>query len=254
MLRRQSAARFRLLLLALVAVAAAVVPVAAFADAANPLPTTTGTETLNTDGSVTVVLNGTWTWTDQTCSSRYGIGWSVDWWGISTAKAPSPSFSLTGATQVVPTGPAGHVWNSSATTTGTLSFDGSIQIPIPPAPPPPPGTPKPKPVPASYFHVGTYYSGEDTNLCAQTLPDGTMLGPWSATATYPAAADVPAQLCVNLYDEHGSAGKSSGNANDFSSIGDKDNSIQTNDFDPTAGGGNCVASTSLTQLGGGPSF
>jgi hypothetical protein len=62
--------------------------------------------------------------------------------------------------------------------------------------------------------------------------------PWSASAAYPNLADVPSALCVNLYDEHGSAGKSSGNANDFSATGDADNSIQTNDYNP-ATGGNC---------------
>jgi hypothetical protein len=238
--RRSAWPSNRLLLAALVAVAATAVPVAAFADAADPLPTTSGTERFNADGSVTVALNGTWSWSGQTCRGRYGIGWAVDWWGISSSKTPSPSFSLTGATEVLPTGPAGHLWATSVTTTGTVSFLGSIQI----------GGTKHPGVPSSYFHVGTYYSGEDTDLCAQTMPDGTPYGPWSATATYPAAATVPAQLCVNMYDEHGTAGKSSGKAGDFSPIDDKDNSIQTNDFDPTAGGGNCVASASLTQIGG----
>jgi hypothetical protein len=85
------------------------------------------------------------------------------------------------------------------------------------------------------------------------MPDGTPFGPWSAPATHPAAANVPAPLCplcVNMYDEHGTAGKSSGKANDFNPVDDKDNSIQTNNFDLTAGGGNCVATASLTQIGG----
>ncbi|HEX4520065.1 MAG TPA: hypothetical protein VH063_10850 [Gaiellaceae bacterium] len=259
-------------------------PVTAFADAANPVGATTGTETLNADGTVTVAIGGTWTWSDQKCTNRFGIGWAVDWWGNSPSAAPSPTFSLTNATVVVPTGPAGpQAWDTSGVTTGTVSPAGSIGIgighadppappapparpgpPGPPGPPTPPGPPvrpappgPPSPPPGSsalsYFHVGSAYAGEDTDLCASVV-DGDPTGQWSAAATYPARADVPSSLCVNLYDEHGSAGKSSGNANDFSPTRDDDNSIQTNDYDPAIGG-NCTATSSLTIIdNSGPSF
>jgi hypothetical protein len=102
--------------------------------------------------------------------------------------------------------------------------------------------------------VGTYYAGEDTQLCSQTETDGTPYGPWSASATYPSRADIPTNLCVNLYDEHGSAGSSSGNTNDFSPAADDDNSIETNAFNPdTASGGSCMLSSNLVVTTGGGS-
>lgn len=222
----------------IVGLVAAVAPAAASANAGNPQPTTGGTETLNADGTVTVTLNGTWSWSGQACGGRYGVGWAVDWWGISMAKTPNPSFALTGASEVVPAGPANKPWSATALSSGTVTPAGAIALP------PVPGQPQ------QFFHVGTYYAGEDTDLCAQTMADGTPYGPWSATATYPSMSDIPSRLCVNLYDEHGTAGKSSGNPNDFSPAKDGDNSIQTNSFDPTNGGGNCVASSSLTVSGG----
>jgi hypothetical protein len=222
----------------ILAVAAAVAPAAASANAGNPQPTTAGTETLNPDGTVTVTLNGTWSWPGQECGGRYGIGWEVDWWGISTAKTPNPTFALTDASEVVPAGAANNPWSVTALSSGTVSPVGEIALPPSPGQPP------------RFFHVGTYYAGEDTDLCAQTTLDGTPYGAWTATATYPSLSDLPAQLCVNTYDEHGTAGKSSGNPKDFSPAKDGDNSIQTNSFDPTNGGGNCVASTSLTVTGG----
>jgi hypothetical protein len=62
-------------------------------------------------------------------------------------------------------------------------------------------------------------------------------------------ADVPAKVCVNMYDEHGSEGKPSTSANDWSPVKDSDNSIQTNAFDPTAGSGYCVALQTTTPPG-----
>lgn len=205
----------------------------AAANAANPLPTTAGTATVNADGSVTVDLNGTWTWPGQACAGRYGEGWAVDWWGIS-ASTTAPNFSLSDASLVNPPG---------TTTTGTLSFAGVI--PIAKAGP--------------YFHVPQYYDGETVNspsTCTDTGAGGgaTSSGAWSATATYPSVSDVPQNLCVILYDEHGSEGKISNSANDFSTTNDHDNSIQTNAFNPANGAGYClstsfVPSVSVTKSG-----
>ena len=197
-----------------VALQLGVVP-SAFADAANPSPTTTGVATVNTDGTVTATLSGTWSWPRQTCAGRYGEGWAVDWWGISSSPTPDPSFSLTDATQV--TGPG-------QTTTGTISPAGAIPIPG-----------------GTYFHVAQAYSGEAVNsptTCTDTA-SGSM-GSWSAQATYPSLSTVPDQVCVNMYDEHGKAGHPSTNATDYSPTKDRDNSIQTNHFDPTSGNGYCV--------------
>jgi len=225
--------------LVMVAIVAAIAPAAASANAGNPQGTTSGTETINADGTVTVALSGNWSWPGQACGGRYGIGWAVDWWGISVLKTPNPSFALTNASEVVPAGPANKPWEFTALSTGTVSPFGAIVLPSSPG------------HPQQFFHVGSLYAGEDTDLCAQTMPDGTPYGAWSATATYPSSSDIPAQLCVNMYDEHGNAGKSSGNPNDFSPSKDSDNSVQTNSFDPADGSGNCVASSSLTVSGGG---
>jgi hypothetical protein len=196
------------------------------ANAANPDPTTTGTVTINPGGTVTVGLSGTWSWVGtggQDCAGRYGTGWSVDWWGISTSATPSPSFNLTNATIVNPKG---------TTTTGTVSPDGTA-----------PGTLSG----GNLFHVGQFYAGETVNsptTCTDVT--GGSEGAWSAQATYPNLADVPPQLCVNMYDEHGTEGSISDSAKDFDPATNDDNSIHTNDFDPTLGSGFCLATTTTT--------
>jgi hypothetical protein len=199
--------------------------VPAFANAPNPNPDITGTTTANGDGTVTANLSGTWSWSDQNCEGRYGEGWAVDWWGISSSQTPNPNFSLTNASEVVSAG---------NTTTGTISPAGAIPIK---------GT-------NTFFHVAQYYAGETVNsqaTCTDTGPNSSQ-GTWSATATYPSASDIPPQVCVNMYDEHGSEGKPTGNGtgNDFSPSKDNDNSIQTNNFVP--GDGYCTSLTPKTPV------
>ncbi|HUC37412.1 MAG TPA: hypothetical protein VMR97_09840 [Acidimicrobiales bacterium] len=204
--------------------------VGAWANAANPAPTTTAKATVNSDGTVSVNISGTWVWPGQACSGRYGEGYSVDWWGISSSSTPSPNFTLTNASEV--TGPA-------TTTTGSVSPVGAQDIK---------GSGG---IADSFFHIGQYYSGQDINsasTCTDTTFSGQSggnstgsTGPWAASATYPSLADLPPNLCVILYDEHGSLGKASGSANDFSPINDNDNSIQTNAFNPAVGQGYCVS-------------
>jgi hypothetical protein len=125
--RRQSAHRSSDRLAAAIAIQV-VAPVTALADAANPVGAATGTETSNVDGTVTVALGGTWTWSGQKCANRYGLGWAVDWWGTSASNASSPNFSLNNATVVAPTGSGPHAWSSSVVRTGTVSYAGSIRI------------------------------------------------------------------------------------------------------------------------------
>lgn len=204
---------------AVVAVVDVAIAVPAFANAANPNPDTIGTTTVNPDGTVTANVSGTWSWPGQNCEGRYGEGYAIDWWGVSSSQTPSPSFSLTNATEVATPG---------STTTGTISPAGAIAIGNGPNPS------------GGYFHVAQYYAGEVVNspsTCTDTTINGQpgSEGAWSATATYPNAADVPAAVCVNMYDEHGNEGQSSGNPNDFSPSQDNDNSIQTNAFDPSDG-------------------
>jgi hypothetical protein len=199
--------------------------VPALANAPNPDPDTVANAVVNSNGTVTVTLSGTWSWPGQNCAGRYGEGWAVDWWGISTSQTPSPSFSLTNASEVL--GPNND-------TTGTISPVGAIPIK------------GQNGGPTMYFHVGQYYAGEVVNsasTCTDTGsgPNAGSTGSWSATATYPSKADVPAQLCVNMYDPHGQEGKPSNSPNDYSPSKDNDNSIQTNNFNPS--GGACATPT-----------
>jgi hypothetical protein len=202
--------------------------VPAFANAANPRPDTSGTATVNGDGTVTAEIHGTWVFANQSCAGRWGTGFAVDWWGISGSKTPSPSFSLTNASAVVTPG---------STTTATISPAGAIQLK--------------NTTPAKFFHVAQYLAGESINspsTCTETVVNGKpqSSGSWSASATYPSLSDIPQNVCVNMYDQHGSEGKISTNSKDFSPL-NSDNSIQTNAFDPTSGMGFCVTLKVVTQ-------
>jgi len=209
----------------------------AWANAPNPNPSTTlVSATTNGDGSVTVTIGGTWTWIGQPCAGRFAEGWAVDWWGISTSKTPSPSFSLTNASTVV-------YPNGLTTSLQTVSPAGAIQIK---------GS-----KPPTFFHVPQFYAGQIINNVSDntyTTADGTTVhlgtcttsgknssGNWSATATYPNASLIPPRLCVNMYDPHGSINKQSGSAKDYSAVNDDDNSILTNAFDPSVGSGFCTS-------------
>lgn len=189
----------------------------AFANAANPDPDTVGTFTVNSDGTVTADLSGTWTFVNQDCAGRYGQGFAVDWWGISSSPTPNPNFTLTNATTV--TAP-GTITRGSVTATGSIPIAHT----------------------GMYFHVGDHYAGESVNSASTCTDVGkNSVGSWSAEATYPSQADIPPAVCVNMYDDHGKEGQPSKSPNDYSPTGDHDNSIQTNDFDPTMGNGYCVA-------------
>lgn len=193
----------------------------AFGNAPNPNADIAGTSVTNADGTVTVNLSGTWTWPGQACSGRYGEGWAVDWWGISSSKTPSNPFSLTNATEVQ--------WNSpgnTSLTTGTISPAGSWQI-------------KGSGPPPLYLHVSQPMNGEVVNAnggCTDSGsgPNVTSSGNWSAAATYPNSADVPQNICVNMYDLH------NGGQNDLDATKNGDNSVNTNSFNPTSGSGYCV--------------
>ena len=197
---------------------AAIAP--ALANAANPDPNTSATAQVNADGSVTVSLTGTWSWPGQNCAGRYGEGWAVDWWGISSSATPASNFSLTNATIVT---------SPTTTSTGTITSAGSIQLHNS----------------SNFFHVSSDYNGQTINS-ASTCTDTTIggqagsTGSWSAMATYPSQSDLPPQICVNMYDEHGNEGQPSNSANDYRAVKNGDNSIQTNQFDPTAGAGFCA--------------
>jgi hypothetical protein len=217
--RRHTGLKFGVVFAAVVTGVGVATVAPALANAANPNPDTSVTAMVNADGTVTVKASGTWSWPGQNCAGRYGEGYAVDWWGIGPSPTPANSFSLTNATIVT---------SPTATTTGTITPDGSIQIHN-----------------DGYFHVSSDYNGQTINS-ASTCTDTTIggqagsTGSWSAMATYPSQSDLPPQICVNMYDEHGSEGKASGSTNDFSAINDNDNSIQTNSFNPALGAGFCA--------------
>ncbi len=189
------------------------------ANAANPTATTSAAETVNSDGTVTVDMSGSWTWAGQNCAGRYGTGWAVDWWGISTSATPTNNFTLTDASIVTPPG---------TTTTGSITATGVAFQNAHPL------------TGGQFFHVSADYNGETVNSSSTcTDSGGGSSASWSAVATYPNQADIPPAICVNMYDEHGSEGNISNNAKDFDPITNDDNSINTNAFDPTTGDGFC---------------
>jgi hypothetical protein len=189
------------------------------ANAPNPNADISATGQVNSDGTVTVNLNGTWVWPGQNCEGRWGEGWAVDWWGVSASQTPSPNFTLSNVSLIPSFGQR---------TTGSQSAAGAIQLADH----------------TGYFHVGSMYNDETVNS-ATTCQDVTISGQqgsqgaWTATATYPNASDIPPNICVNGYDEHGNEGKPGGN-DDISPINDHDNSIQTNAFNPASGMGYCT--------------
>lgn len=189
----------------------------ALADAANPNADTSVSSVRNADNSITVTISGSWWWPKQNCSGRYGVAWGVDWWGVSTRTTPLPSFTMTNATVVLAHG---------STQRASVNPAGAIAIPG-----------------GTYFHTGANFSGEvpfSGSTCQVVVRSGVSgaTGAWSAQATYPAGAQLPPQLCVNMYDPHGKAGKPSDKSADLSPILQKDNSIQTNAYAP--GGGSCA--------------
>ena len=213
-------------------IALAAFAASAFANAANPLPDAHGSITLVGNGpAVQVNVGGTWDWgtlsgssVQSKCDGRSGVAWSVDWWGISnsTTAKPITDGQLTGSlvnrttsSTVAPSPTTGDL-NPSAT---TWPIAGGGQ-----------------------FHTTSLYNGFDADLCKapnSTDANGFPMGPWSASATYPSAADVPAKLCVNFYDPHGSEGSYSTSTKDNYADQDDDNSIAKNAFNPNLLGGYC---------------
>ena len=225
---------------------------AAFANAANPLPDASGTAnvvggavTQNPDGTwhvdsgtVNVSVGGTWNWgalsgssAQSSCTSRFGVGWAVDWAGISNSASSSNPASL-----------------------GSLTIGKKVGG-------------------GKFFHIfesdmiaeGNYYGF--TGPCTPqelALEPGHPSGPWDASHTYSAGQTIPKELCVNMYDLHGSPG--SLKAGDEDPLGNNDNSIRTNSFDPGVGGGYCFVpkfvkpnlqikkSASATTVNAGDSF
>jgi uncharacterized repeat protein (TIGR01451 family) len=208
--------------------------VPAFANTTNAT-TATATGVINPDGSETVTIGGNWTWpSGQACTGRYGTGWVISWWGIGSSQTPPNNFTLTNASTLVSTGQGINgttIGSGSITSTGSIKFPGN------------------SPFPNDYFYVPTNMNNQEIftqSFCNSAQPpngngNAAFNGTYTATATYPSAQDVPAQLCVNTYDLHGQLGQPS-NGNDYSPSQNGDNSIQQNQFVLT---GNCSPVTVL---------
>jgi hypothetical protein len=181
----------------------------ASANTPNPLPSTTTSIVNNADGTVTVTLNGQWSWgmlagssTQARCDTRFGVGWTVDWAGI------SPIATAPGAR-------------------GAILIKSS-QL---------------------YFHVsdvdmvaaGNVYpfTGPCTDDELALDPTGPS-GPWSASHTYPSENAIPQRICANFYDLHGTPGAIA-RAADADPLANPDNSIRVNSFDPLASDGYCYS-------------
>ncbi len=160
--------------------------------------TATVTQTSTNTGRQVVTLEGTWRFTGERCasggstgrgepSSRTGVGWSVNWWGIGTSSTgPSPFFDLYTATLVTTANSNGR---GATKFTGTISeVENDLRI----------GST------STFFYEGPNLDGYTTNKNAATCTDtgDSSTGPWKAEATYPSATKIPASVCVNFYDLH----------------------------------------------------
>jgi len=223
----------------------------AFANAANPTFTSAKVyDCSDTSGSgvaacpqgsgqnaVLVKVSGTWSWGElagtqsspQTnCDGRYGVGWSVDWWGIGGNVTSIPGLQgsvVSPATNSSPPTPSASGMSPAPTQNfQALSVDGTWQAKN-----------------TGVFHTSSLYNGFVNDLCSTSIDKtGAPSGPFEAFAVYPSISDVPAKLCVNFYDPHGSSAKWSTSQNDNFADKDGDNSIKTNSFDPANVSGNCA--------------
>jgi uncharacterized repeat protein (TIGR01451 family) len=214
-------------------IALAALAASAFANAANPLADSSGVITPLAGGAVRVDVSGTWDWgtlsgssPQKDCSARSGVGYSVDWWGISSSQTPKAitdgtlTGSLVNATtssKVAPSTTSGTLTPSTVKNGAPWAISGG-----------------------GFFHTTHQFNGFDTNICGNTS-SGFPQGHWAAFAIYPSASDVPPQLCVNFYDPHGSENSYSTSTSDNYADLDGDNSIKTNDFNPASNAGYCFS-------------
>jgi hypothetical protein len=208
----------------------------AFANAANPETTTVDQVTVNSDGSRTVTVQGTWTWeTQNNCSTaRNGVGYQVDWFDNQTnavGKADDPNGILyVGDAQ-------DNIVHSDETLGQSTAFGNAFW----------------DGVPSSYLsHNQTDTTPTQTDAqnwfgeCDHVNSSGVTTGTWGPiTHTYAASFTGQIQLCPIMYDPHGgqdNSGKSSekditAGASSTSHDYNNDNSYETNQF--TGGPGSC---------------
>jgi uncharacterized repeat protein (TIGR01451 family) len=217
----------------------------AFANAPNPVSTTVDQVTVNSDGSRTVTVEGTWNWASQTkCSTaRNGVGYQIDWFDNQTnaiGSAGSPDGILyVGDAQDNIVHSDETLGGSSAI--GNAFFNG---------------------VPSSYLsHHTTSTTPTSTDAqnwlsqCDQVDSAGVTAGHWGPIShTYAASFTGPITLCPILYDPHGghdNSGKSSvkditAGANSATKSYSDDNSYETNGVGPNGNSCPKVAVPTIT--------
>jgi hypothetical protein len=214
------------------AVGMLVMAASALANAPNPDTTTVDQVVVNSDGSRTVTVEGTWTWQTQSkcATARNGVGYQIDWFDntanpVGTAKDPSGILYAGDAQDNIV-----HSDESlgQSTAFGNAFWDG---------------------VPSSYLaHNTTDTTPDKTDAsnwfgeCDQVNSSGVTAGHWGPiTHTYAASFTQAIQLCPIMYDPHGghdNSGQSS--VKDITAGGsgrNTDNSYETNQF--TGGPGSC---------------
>jgi hypothetical protein len=208
----------------------------ALANAPNPETTTVDQVVVNSDGSRTVTVEGTWTWQTQSkcATARNGVGYQIDWFdnqANAIGKANDPNGILyVGDAQ-------DNIVHSDETLGQPTAFGNAFW----------------DGVPSSYLsHNATDTTPTKTDAqnwfgeCDQVNSSGVTAGRWGPiTHTYAASFTGPIQLCPIMYDPHGghdNSGQSSdkditAGANSSTKSYNNDNSYETNQF--TGGPGSC---------------
>ena len=216
--------------------------VAAWANAANPTAASAKVWDCGQQGApvrcgsgAVVEVAGSWSWGEladqksspqQDCAGRYGVGWSVDWWGMSSNKSATTIPNLQGSTITPATKSAGPT-----SSWGALSPGGAWAVQ---------GT-------NLYFHTSAPFNGFVADLCKNATQTSTgPEGSFTSYAVYPSRSAIPPRLCVNFYDPHGRQGQWSSSAGDNYASQDGDNSVKTNDFNPSTVSGYCLVPQSAS--------
>jgi len=216
---------------------------AAFGNAANPTSAKAtvwqcgdqGAPVDCTSGAV-VKVAGTWSWGElasqkrspqKDCAGRYGVGWSVDWWGMSESPTAASIPGLRGSTVTAAT-----KTTAPAASWGDLTPAGVWQVK---------GS-------NTYFHTSAPFNGFLADLCNNATQTSTgPEGSFESVAVYPSRNAIPPKLCVNFYDPHGKQGQWSTKDDDNYASEADDNSIKTNDFDPSSISGYCLVPQDAPQ-------
>jgi len=193
--------------------------VAAFANVAEPVntPVPSVSTVVNTGGTVTVHLSGTWNWTtlknatsSDPCDSRFGVGWAMVW------KDPNDkgfALSTKSATVSVNVGSKGV---DLLNTDDKVTYD------------------QQKP-------CGTFVETD-----SPSPGDGIATGTWTGTHTYSSTSSVPSSVCVVTFDITGNTSKGPDPSRLL--FNNLDNSVAdaiaaSGSWNTVPGGPNCIALT-----------